>query len=151
VKLYLDTSALVKLYVDEDGSLAVRRAVERADLIATSAIAYVEARSAFVRRRHEGGLSSAGYRRIVRDLDADWDRYWVLGVSDALVREGARLAEAHRLRAFDAVHLASATAVRAEGGDGCLFACWDSTLQRAAEREGLVALGAADRAASGSR
>jgi len=140
VRLYLDTSALVKLHVEEDGSPAVREAADRAEMVATSALAYVEARAAFVRRREEGTLSTGDYRRIVRDLDADWDRYLVVEVTDQLVREGARLAEAHRLKAYDAVHLASATTVRAEPTDPWVFASWDRSLERAARREGLAPL-----------
>lgn len=140
MRLYLDTSALVKLYVDEDGSPAVRTAVDRAGVIATSALAYVEARAAFVRRRREGGLSPRAYRRIVRDLEADWDRYLVVEVRDPLIREAARLAETHRLRAYDAVHLASAAAVRGRPSEPCVFASWDLELERAAKREGLEPL-----------
>ncbi len=44
--LYLDTSALVKLYVSEEGSEIVRGAVESAGRVATSRIAYAEARAA---------------------------------------------------------------------------------------------------------
>jgi predicted nucleic acid-binding protein len=140
VKLYLDTSALVKLYVDEEGSPAVRSAVDQAGLISTSAIAYIEARAAFVRRRHEGRLSIGDYRKIVRDLDADWARYLVMEVTDSLIREGARFAEAHRLRAYDAVHLASATALRSRLGEPVIFASWDLGLEKAASVEGLAPL-----------
>jgi len=138
--LYLDTSALVKLYVDEVGSPLVRSAVDQAELIATSAIAYIEARAAFVRRRHERGLSAGDYRRIVRDLDGDWGRYLVMEVTDSLIREGARLAEVHRLRAYDAIHLASAAAVHARLAEPVVFACWDVRLERAAKSEGLEPL-----------
>lgn len=138
--LYLDTSALVKLYVDEEGSPIVRSGVDQAGLIATSAIAYVEARAAFVRRRHEGGLSGGDYRRIIRDLDADWTRYLVAAVTDPLIRESARLAEAHRLRAYDAVHLASAVFVHRRLAEPLVFASWDLGLEKAAKREGLEPL-----------
>ncbi len=140
MRLYLDTSALVKLYVDEEGSSVVRNVVDQAGLIATSAIAYVEARAAFVRRRHEGGLSAGEYRRIIRDLDGDWARYLVVEVTDSLIRESARLAEAHRLRAYDAVHLASAAAVHGRLAEPIVFASWDLGLEKAAEREGLEPL-----------
>jgi predicted nucleic acid-binding protein len=140
MRLYLDTSALVKLYVDEEGSPLVRSAVERAGVVSTSAITYVEARAAFVRRRRERGLSAGDYRRTVRGLDADWDRYLVVEITDSLVREGARLAEAHRLRAYDAVHLASATVLRGGLAGPIVFACWDLRLERAAKREGLEPL-----------
>lgn len=137
MRLYLDTSALVKLYVDEEGSPLVRSAVDQARLIATSAIAYVEARAAFVRRRHEGGLSARDYRSIIRDLDADWARYLVVEITELLIREAARLAEAHRLKAYDAVHLASAAAIHGRLAEPILFASWDLGLEKAAKREGL--------------
>ena len=57
MKLYLDTSALVKLYVEEEGSATVREAIARAETVATTVIAYVEACAAFARRRREGRLS----------------------------------------------------------------------------------------------
>ena len=41
------TSALVKLYVEEDGSSMVRQWVDDADTVATSIIAFVETRAAF--------------------------------------------------------------------------------------------------------
>ena len=44
--VYLDTSSLVKLYVAEPESESVRRLVENADIVATAAIAYAEARAA---------------------------------------------------------------------------------------------------------
>ena len=141
MRLYLDTSALVKIYVDEKGSAGCRRAVAEADLIATSAIAYVEARAAFTRRRHEGGLPPKSYRRVITDLDEDWSSYAIVGVSESVIREGARLAERHRLRAHDAVHLASATVLRDSGrAEPMVFASWDPVLGRAARSEGLSLL-----------
>ena len=44
--LYLDTSALVKLYLDEEDSGAVHEAVEVAEGVATSTVAYAETRAA---------------------------------------------------------------------------------------------------------
>lgn len=140
MKLYLDTSALVKLYVEEEGSHVVRSAIERAGLSATSAIAYVEARAALVRRLHEGGLSVGEYRRVVRDLDGDWNHYLVVEVTDSLIREGARLAEKHRLRAYDAVHVASAVAVHRRLAEPVVFASWDHNLEKVAKREGFESL-----------
>lgn len=137
MKLYLDTSALVKLYVDEEGSPVVRSAVAQADLIGTSVIAYVEARAAFARRRHERGLPAGDYRRIVRDLDSDWARYLVVEVANPLIRKAAQLAEAYRLRAYDAIHLASAAAIHERLAEPIMFACWDVELNTVARREGF--------------
>jgi hypothetical protein len=65
----------VKLYVNEEGAATVRAASDQSDAIATSALVYVEGRSAFSRRRHEGALSPGEYRQVIRDLDEDWPRY----------------------------------------------------------------------------
>ncbi len=57
--LYLDTSALVKLYSEEPGREKVQAAVEGARVIAVSEIGYVEARSALARKEREGALSAS--------------------------------------------------------------------------------------------
>jgi len=54
VILYLDTSALVKLYVQEVGSADVNDWLKDADAAATSWVAYAEARAAFARGLREG-------------------------------------------------------------------------------------------------
>ena len=58
--VYLDTSALVKLYVEEAGSAAIATCVERATAVTTARVTYAEARAAFARYRREGGLTPAG-------------------------------------------------------------------------------------------
>jgi predicted nucleic acid-binding protein len=137
VILYLDTSSLVKLYVPERESAAVKRCVDTAEIIATSRLAYVEARAAFARKRRERGVSPKDYRNIVQDFDRDWENYFIVDVSEALTKLGAALAEKHALRGYDAVHLASAVIVQREGGQPVNFSCFDATLSRAARREGL--------------
>ena len=52
--LYLDTSALVKLYAEEAGSKIVRQAVADANLIITSPLSYAETRSALDRKGRSG-------------------------------------------------------------------------------------------------
>ena len=137
MRLYLDTSALVKLYVEEEGSPLVRKAVEEAETVATSIVGYVEARAAFARRHREKSISLLDYRRVIRDFESDWGRYLILQATDVLIRHAGRLTEAHNLRAYDAVHLASAVILRQKLADTVSFASWDSQLQAGARREGL--------------
>ncbi len=70
--LYLDTSSLVKLYLEEDGRQAVRSLVDRAAVVATSVIAYPEARSAFARLRREDVLTAGDLARVKGDFERDW-------------------------------------------------------------------------------
>ena len=134
--LYVDTSALVKLYVEEAGSTAVAAAVERAAAVATARITYAEVRAALAHHARAGGLVSAELRRVVRHLDEEWGQYTLVEVSDAVVRRAGALAERYRLRGYDAVQLATAVDVRAAGGE-IEFASYDDALNRAARRERL--------------
>jgi uncharacterized protein with PIN domain len=54
VILYLDISAKVKLYADEPGSVLVRQAVAKAEIIASNIIAYAETRVALARKLDNG-------------------------------------------------------------------------------------------------
>jgi predicted nucleic acid-binding protein len=137
LRLYLDTSALVKLYVEEDGSSIVRKSVDEADAVATSIIAFVEARAAFSRRRRERTISPAAHARLVRGFESDWSRYLVLEATEPLIRRAGRLTEIHSLRAYDAIHLASARILREKLAEPVSFASWDTRLVSAARKEGL--------------
>ena len=136
MRLYLDTSALVKLYVAEDGSTLVREVLAQARLVATASIAYVEARAALARRRHEGSLPPLDHQRTIQAFDADWGRFFRIDMTESLIREAALLAERHRMRAYDAIHLASAATLKTQLGP-VTFLSWDIALEAAAHREGF--------------
>lgn len=95
----------------------------RRALVATSILAYVEARAAFARRQREGGMSRGDHRRIQRDLEREWEHYVRLQVSEPLVRSAARLAKRERLRVYDALHLASALTLKQRLTAPVVFAC----------------------------
>ena len=58
--LYLDTSSLLKLYVEESGTADVQAGAESAEVVATSVVAYPEGIAAVARRHREGALSPGG-------------------------------------------------------------------------------------------
>ena len=88
--LYLDTSSLVKLYVAEPDTEAVRRLVDDAAIVATSQIAYPETRAALARRRREGALSPRAFATARRTFEADWARYFAVEVTASLCSRGGR-------------------------------------------------------------
>jgi predicted nucleic acid-binding protein len=136
--LYCDTSALVKLYVEEAGSSWVRRWIDTADVVGIAAIGYVEAKAAFARAAHGGRVVRRQYRAMVADFEQDWHRYLVMDMSEQVIRLAGRLAERHRLRAYDAVHLAAALHLRARASEELTFLGFDEELNRAAGAEGLA-------------
>lgn len=139
--LYLDTSALVKLYVRERGSAQTRRAVAKAAAVATSVVAYAEARAAFARLQRERRTSRRRHRERVRQLDRDWEHYARIELNPAAVQHAGALAEQHGLRGFDAIHLASALWLRAAHDSDLLFGAFDRKLSKAAAASGLAPFG----------
>lgn len=136
--LYLDTSALVKLYVRERGSARVRAQVDQAEAVATSVVAYAEARAAFARLRRERPASGKRHRERVGQLDRDWNRYAVVELTAAVVRSAGERAEQHSLRGFDAIHLASALWLKSAYADDLVFAAFDGALIAGAKDAGLT-------------
>lgn len=140
--LYLDTSALVKLYVDEVHSAFVRNAASRAAARVTHDIAYVECCAAFARRRRDGSLAPGDHTRCRRQLDRDWERFSVIAVTAELIRRAAVLVENHAVRADDSIHLAAAEAAGhlARGRAEFRFAAFDARLLEVARSNALALL-----------
>jgi predicted nucleic acid-binding protein len=135
VILFLDTSALVKLYVEEAHSAAVREAVDGAEVVAVCRVAYPEAVSALDRRMRAGDIGRKAYGAATRALRRDWER---LAVADFREVEAGRLAAKYGLRGFDAIHLSSALSIAsAPAGPDVLFSSYDAALNRAAAGERL--------------
>ena len=133
--LYLDTSSLVKLYVTESGSEVVRQLVGAANVVATSVVAYAETRAALARLRREGVLTASKLTSAKREFDEQWPTYLSLEATDSLCRAAGDLAEKHRLRAFDSIHLASFAEVsRRAGTDDTRFSSFDDRLNQAAQK-----------------
>ncbi|MCK5257537.1 MAG: type II toxin-antitoxin system VapC family toxin [Deltaproteobacteria bacterium] len=138
--IYLDTSSLVKLYVEEESSGEVEGMVQSSKVTATSLIAYAEARVAFARRFREKSFSSRQYRELVSSFDEDWDNYLIVRVTKELVQLAGNLAEKHGLRGFDAIHLSSALILRQELSTPVGFLCYDISLFNASQLEGFSGL-----------
>ena len=108
---YVDTSALVKRYVDEAGSDWVRAALSQSpppSMILVN-LAIVEMTSALARRRRERLLTPAEYTQIQDAFRSDClNEYRIVTAAEGIIDEANRLLERYPLRAYDAVHLATA-------------------------------------------
>ena len=135
--LYLDSSALVKLYVREDRSADVMHWRDAAEAVATSVVAYAEARAAFARLVREGHSKSTSHAKRLAKFNQDWEDYIRVELSPALTRQAGDLAEIYALRGFDAIHLASAFWLKELAAGPAHFAAFDQRLTEAAVRAGL--------------
>jgi predicted nucleic acid-binding protein len=133
VTLYLDTSSLVKLYVEEAGSDDVRALVAQATVVATSIVAYPETRAALARLRRMGELAAAKIAAAKRDFEAQWPALVTLDVTSGISRDAGEFAERYALRGFDALHLASfAEIARRAGPPDARFSSFDDSLNKVA-------------------
>lgn len=136
--LYLDTSSLVKLFIEEKHSDRVREWVDAVDVVLTCRVAYAEAVAAFSRRHREGGLKQADYRGIVQAFDKQWESFGRLEFDE---RVAGQLAAKHALRGFDAIHLSAARMLMSDARETSVaFSSFDDRLNRAAEKENMTVL-----------
>ncbi|HYW06853.1 MAG TPA: type II toxin-antitoxin system VapC family toxin [Longimicrobium sp.] len=119
---FFDTSALVKLHVPEAGSSEVKNILRktRADppsaRVLVSRLAYPECMSAVARRQNAGTLSDLAARRIQGKLAVTFTgRVHAFDIADPRpeqINHAAALVARHRIRGFDAVHLATPLTMR---------------------------------------
>ncbi|MGE0879825.1 MAG: type II toxin-antitoxin system VapC family toxin [Acidimicrobiia bacterium] len=123
--VYFDSSAFVKLVVEEDGTDLAVELWDGCDAAFSSRIAYPEVRAALAAAARNHDLDPAGLSAAKRA----WARYWPavrpVELTAAVERLAGDLSERHRLRGADAVHLASALSL---GDGGLLVATWDRRL-----------------------
>lgn len=126
--LYLDASALVKRYIQEEGTDLVLAAMADAPAWAICRIGYVETVRA---------VGLAGGRRAVRAVEAEWPSFNVVEVDPELTNRAAELTLSAKLRSLDALHLAAALVLPS---DELTVATWDVRLHGAARENGLQTL-----------
>ena len=136
--LYCDTSALLKLYLPEQGSDEFNAIVEGRDDVLVSDLSVTEIISALARRLRQGSLTREAARHLQHAIVGRLDEgvYHRLELSRDVHRRAEHfllsLSETP-LRAADALHLALAMSARAAS-----LASFDARLAAAARAVGLA-------------
>ncbi|SHN88861.1 hypothetical protein SAMN05660350_04851 [Geodermatophilus obscurus] len=132
--LCFDSSASVKLVVEEDGSDLAAALWDGCDAAASSRLAYPEVCAALAAAGRAHRLDPADQHRA----EAVWEDYWAatraVELTGFVTAHAGDLAGRHALRGADAVHLASLLAV---GTTDTLFAVWDQRLRAGALAAGV--------------
>jgi predicted nucleic acid-binding protein len=136
---YLDTSALVKRYVEEPGSKIIdeiyRDAYKGVGKLAFSCWNIAEAAVVLDKYERKLGLDA---RKLLRNLLRESStlsrlrRLLVVSVSPLILRASLKLVLKHHIYAADALQLVSAKSI-----DNCTFVTGDKELARVAKAEGL--------------
>ncbi|MCY4441215.1 MAG: type II toxin-antitoxin system VapC family toxin [Deltaproteobacteria bacterium] len=139
--VYLDTSALVKLYIEEEGTARVAAlTADRDDVqVVILDITLIESRSAIRRRQRQGDVSGTEADLVLKQIEEDAAVSFLLQPStSAVMEEAARLIDRHTLRAYDALQLAGCLVVRHSVPGPVTFVCADTRLCEAASLEGVT-------------
>lgn len=131
--VYFDSSALVKLLAEEEGSDLAAELWDGCDAAVASRLAYSEVRAALAAAARNHDITEAE----LDQAEQDWGDYWAatrpVELTAAVERHAGQLARAHALRGADAVHLASALAI---GDPDLIIAVWDRRLHTGARAAG---------------
>lgn len=131
--VYFDSSALVKLVIDEEGSDVAAALWDGCDAAVSSRLAYPEVRAALAAAARDHRIDA----RSLQTARADWETFWSatqpVELTATVERDAGQLADTHALRGADAVHLASALVI---GLPDLVVAAWDRRL-----RDGVVSAG----------
>ena len=141
---FLDTSALVKLYVREAGTAQMIRLATRSDeprLIILS-LSRVELRSAIRRRVRSRELSQENAAAALALFGEHLTSVFVVQpVAEAVLERALAIIDAYDLRAYDAIQLAACLAQAWPEADGLVtFVSADRRLLAVAEAAGLSIL-----------
>ncbi len=142
---YFDSSALVKRYAQEVGSLWVGNLIDpqAGNEIFIALVTGAEIVAAITRRTRMGSIAAQDAAAAIATFKEHFHRqYRVVLTVAGIVERAMELAERHDLRGYDAIQLASALAVQEElrtaGAAPLIFVSADDALNKIAQAEGLV-------------
>ncbi|NDE22780.1 MAG: PIN domain-containing protein [Synechococcaceae bacterium WB9_3_282] len=131
--LFCDTSALIKLLIDEPESDQMQQASSDAEAIAVCRITWAEAMAAMARRQREDPMSGNNIDLARGRLIQNWNDLTIVEVSQNLVETAGRFADGFALRGYDSVQLAAAYELRKSTDQTLTFASYDRRLRQAAQ------------------
>ncbi len=133
MRVFLDTSALVKRYVEEPGSDAVAEILAGAEELVVSSLCVPECVSAFRRMVRDGQVTSTEYEGLKEHVLVDLGDATICHLVPEVLQLAVECLERHPLRTLDALQLACARATLPD-----LFATADRKQGQAARAEGFA-------------
>jgi uncharacterized protein len=133
---YFDTSVLVKRYVREAGSEEVQKLL-RAYRLVSSTVTPVEASTAFRRRKDSGDIAVRHFDAIIKRFDSDRQTWELIETGKEVLDRAERFGRENKVRALDAIHIASAILFREAIAQTLPFVTADSAQREAAAHTSL--------------
>ena len=114
MKVFFDSSALAKRYLEETGSEEVEKICFKAEAVILSILCVPEIISAFARLRRENKLSIQQFTELKRVFLVEIEDTQLINISSVIIKHSVELLEQYSVRTLDALHIACAGAVEVD-------------------------------------
>jgi len=136
MKIYYDSSALLKIYIDEQYSEFIRHYILKHQDNYISTLTYIEIHSVFSRLFNNSQITEEELVFLKNSFNNDYGIFYQVPIDDHILKRAAELTYITNLRTLDSIHLASLESMKYSSGEDILFACFDNKLL-----EGAITLG----------
>lgn len=134
MNLFFDTSALIKKYIQEEGSDRVEVLMNEADCIFVSAITDIEVYSTFKRLLMENAIDASDLKILINEFSIDDQFYTHIGFDDAVSAQAKSVIGRYQLKTLDSIQLGTALVLKNEID---YFVVCDEKLIKSGKKEGL--------------
>ena len=133
MRIYFDSSAFAKRYIEEKGSEIVLKRLAEATEVILSILCVPEVISALNRKRRERRVTSQLYHEVKKQMARDIEESVIIDLSPRIVSQTIFCLEKFVVKTLDALHLASALEAHCH-----LFVTADDQQGQAAQAAGLA-------------
>lgn len=135
--IFLDTSAWIKYFIDEEGTPEFQKFIfeksnSEENTFSTSAVTYAEIYATLKRALNGNRITKEQHDQIKNEFEEQWENIDVPLVNKDLIENSGTLAEKYSLKGCDAFQLASALSMKAN-----LLITSDNELKTAAKESNL--------------
>jgi predicted nucleic acid-binding protein len=138
--IFLDSSALVKCYIEEVGSDGVRQLMEQEEVVTVSRLAYAETLAAIIRRRKSLVATDQEFTTLLAAFRSDWELLHIVEVYGDALQFVDEVLEKYALRGADSIHLSTAIWLKQATKAPITFVAADNELLKAAKKARLKTL-----------
>ncbi len=104
---FLDTSALIKRYIQEKETEAVRKIFVESTEICVSFITELETTSSFRRLLAEGKITLEQFESLLHESEEDFSDFKIIPFSVEIEKMAKELIKRHQLKTLDSIQLAT--------------------------------------------
>jgi len=134
MNIYFDTSALIKKYIEENGSQNVDKLFLSADQVLVSAISEIESMSTLKRLLVEKEISDNDFDLIKNEIKTDFSFFSIIGLDSDIIETSIEIIGKYQLKSLDSIQLGSALCNKDQIE---YFISCDTKLLKAAQKEGF--------------